>query len=509
MTSPHALTLDGSPISLTALDPALVRPLHVTLTPKATAAVAASRDKIDKLITSGATIYGVNTGFGKLCNIRIPHDQLATLQENLLISHAVGVGQPVPDEVVRLMLLFKINALARGASGVQPACVECLIHMLNADLLPVVPTRGSLGASGDLAPLAHLVLPLIGRGQIRANGQVLSADQAFVAHGISPVKLAAKDGLALINGTQFMLAYAAAIAIRAARLAKTADIVASMSLEALRGSARPFDDRLMQLRPHPGAADTASNMRKLLTRSEILPSHANCDKVQDPYSLRCIPQVHGACRDALRHATEVFEREAGAVTDNPVLVDDEVISGGLFHGEPLAMTLDYLAIALSEWANISERRTFLLLSGHDGLPPLLLKDTGINSGLMIPQYTAAALVNECKLLAAPASTDSIPTSLGQEDHVSMGANAALKCWQSVENAETVLAIELLTAAQALDFRAPLKPGVGPLAAHAAVRRMIPFATADRAFGHDICNALALVQDRALIGEVEAAAGPLA
>ncbi|QDV91176.1 Histidine ammonia-lyase [Phycisphaerae bacterium RAS2] len=509
MTSSHALTLDGSPIPFNSLDAALGQPLHVTLAAKATAALSASRDQIDKLIASGATIYGVNTGFGKLCNIRIPHDQLAALQENLLISHAVGVGPPMPDDIVRLMLLFKINALIRGASGVQPACVECLVNMLNADLLPVVPTRGSLGASGDLAPLAHLVLPLIGRGQIRSNGHVLPADQAFAAHGIAPVKLAAKDGLALINGTQFMLAYAAAIAIRAARLARTADIVASMSLEALRGSARPFDDRLMQLRPHPGAAETASNMRKLLARSEILPSHANCDKVQDPYSLRCIPQVHGACRDALRHATEVFEREAGSVTDNPVLVDGEVISGGLFHGEPLAMTLDYLAIALSEWANISERRTYLLLSGHDGLPPLLLKDTGINSGLMIPQYTAAALVNECKLLAAPASTDSIPTSLGQEDHVSMGANSALKCRQSIENAETVLAIELLTAAQALDFRSPLKPGIGPLAAHTAVRRVIPFATADRAFGEDICSATVLVQDRALIGEVEAAAGSLA
>ncbi|HWL93869.1 MAG TPA: aromatic amino acid lyase, partial [Phycisphaerae bacterium] len=315
-------------------------------------------------------------------------------------------------------------------------------------------------------------------------------------------------GLALINGTQFMLAYAAAIAVRARRLAKHADIFAVISLEAARGSIAPFREDLIALRPHPGALEVSANVRRMMTDSEILVSHAGCDRVQDPYSLRCIPAVHGACRDVVRAAAATIEIELNSVTDNPVLVGDEVVSGGLFHGEPLAFALDHMAMALTEWANISERRLDMLLHGPDGLPLLLMKDTGLNSGFMIPQYTAAALVNECKVLSTPASVDSIPSSLGQEDHVSMGATSAVKCWQVLENAETVLAIEGLCAAQALDYRLPVKPGIGPRAALAEIRKSITHAEEDREYGRDIETALQLLRGRDILQAVESAAGSL-
>ncbi|HKQ48762.1 MAG TPA: histidine ammonia-lyase [Phycisphaerae bacterium] len=503
-TPAHAVHLDGSPLTLVQLDAAYDRPLQVSISDEVWAAIRAARAKIEAHLAGGEVIYGVNTGFGKLCNKRIAPDEVEKLQENLIISHAVGVGPPIPLELVRFMMLFKIVALAAGASGVQPAVIECLAAMLNADCLPVIPTRGSLGASGDLAPLAHMVLPMIARGDVSVAGNVRPAAGAFEELGIKPVKLGAKDGLALVNGTQMMLAYAAAICVRARRLAKHADLLASMSLEALRGSLKPFDEGLIALRPHPGAVEVAANIRRLMADSEILVSHANCDKVQDPYSLRCVPQVHGACRDALRHATETVLIELRSITDNPVLVNGEVISGGNFHGEPLALTLDYLAMALTEWASISERRTYLLTLGHDGLPPLLMKNTGLNSGFMMPQYTAAALVNECKVLSHPASVDTIPSSLGQEDHVSMGATSALKCWQIIDNAETVLAIELLCAGQALDYRLPTKPGLGPRLALEALRQSIPHAEADRAFGEDIQTALRLLRKQAVLAPVEKA-----
>jgi histidine ammonia-lyase len=426
----------------------------------------------------------------------------------LIVSPAVGVGPPIPPEIVRLMMFFKIVALAAGASGVQPEVIECLAAMLNADCLPFVPTRGSLGASGDLAPLAHMVLPMIGKGNVFIDGITRPAAEALRVCGIKTVRLKAKDGLALVNGTQMMLAYAAAICVRAWRLAKHADLLATMSLEALRGSLRPFDERLIALRPHPGAIEVGQNVRRLMADSEILASHTNCDKVQDPYSLRCVPQVHGACRDALRHATQTVLLELHSVTDNPILVDGEVISGGNFHGEPLAFALDYLAIALTEWASISERRTYLLTTGHDGLPTLLMQNTGVNSGFMMPQYTAAALVSECKVLSHPASVDTIPSSLGQEDHVSMGATSALKCWQIIENAETVLAIELFCAGQALDYRLPTKPGIGPRIALETLRKSIPHAESDRAFGEDIHTALALLRGQDLLNAVQAKLGGL-
>lgn len=500
------ITLDGGPIALETLDASLGRPIRVAIPDAAWQRVRASRAVIEKHVAAGDVIYGVNTGFGKLCNKRISNAELAKLQENLILSHAVGVGPPIPADIVRFMLLFKINALLAGASGIQPACVEWLAAMLNADLLPIVPTRGSLGASGDLAPLAHLVMPMIGRGSVLENGVEKPAADAMARHGINPVALAAKDGLALINGTQMMLAYLAEIVVRGRRLAKHADIIATMSLEACRGSLKPYSEGLIALRPHAGAVEVGENVRRLMADSEILISHANCDKVQDPYSLRCVPQVHGACRDALRHAAATLQTELACVTDNPVIVGDEVISGGNFHGEPLALVLDYLSMALAEWANISERRTYLLLSGPDGLPTLLMQDTGLNSGFMIPQYTAAALVNENKVLCTPASVDSIPSSLGQEDHVSMGATSALKCRQILENSETVLAIELLCAGQGLDFRLPTKPGLGPRVALETLRTRIAHADADRAFGDDIAASIALLREQAIVRPVEKAVG---
>ena len=499
---PYALELGDDLLSLAALDAGLGRPLQVTITGQALERVGRGREWVEGLIRRGQPVYGINTGFGPLKNRRIPPEQLDQLQENLIVSHAVGVGPPAPPEIVRWMLLFKLHMLLQGHSGVRSDVVRLLQTCLNADMLPVVPTRGSLGASGDLAPLAHLVLALIGRGEMSVPSgpagerRVRPAAEVLNSLGLAPLRLEAKEGLALINGTQFMAAYAANIAVRARRIADLADLIASASLEGIRGSVRPMDARLHELRPHPGAQQVAANIRRHLAESEILLSHAQCERVQDPYSFRCVPQVHGAMRDALTHFCDVVTREINSVTDNPLVFENEAISGGNFHGQPLALVLDYLAMALTDLASISERRTYQLLAGEDGLPKLLMQQTGLNSGFMLLQYTAAALVNECKVLSAPASVDSIPTSLGQEDHVSMGATAALKCYEIVDRVETVLAIELLCAAQALDFRAPLKPGRGPRAAHALVRQQVPHAEQDRPFGQDLQTCLRLLRESA-------------
>lgn len=518
---PAVVRLGDGELTLAQLDACLARPLRPQLSPESLERVRRGRAAVESLLAGGEAVYGINTGFGYLKNTRIPPDQLDQLQQNLLVSHAVGVGPAAPREIVRWMLLFKLQMLLRGHSGVRVEVVERLARLLELDLLPVVPTRGSLGASGDLAPLAHLVLPLIGHGLLQAGGEgtdgaaTLPAADALARAGLAPLRLAAKEGLALINGTQFMSSYAANIAVRALRLADLADLVLCMSLEGLRGSVRPADARLHALRAHPGAQQAAANVRRHLRGSEILASHENCDRVQDPYSLRCAPQVHGAFRDALAHFCGVVEREINSVTDNPLIFEDsgpggagaaaaarvEAISGGNFHGAPLALVLDYLAIALTDLANISERRSYLLLGGEDGLPKLLLSETGLNSGFMILQYTAAALLNECKVLAAPASVDSIPTSLGQEDHVSMGATAALKCFEIVDRVEQVLAIEMLLAAQALDFRRPLRAGAAVAAAHGLVRDAVPFATADRAFGRDLAAVTELLRSSAALRDV--------
>ncbi len=470
------------------------------------APIRASRAIVEKALASGQIYYGINTGFGALANQRISPDQLTLLQRNLLLSHAVGVGPTVPKAITALMLRLKIHALGLGISGISLPTFQRLMQFDEYSLVPVVPSRGSVGASGDLAPLSHLCLPLIGFGEFwDLDGKsVMSAAAVLYEHRLEPIELGAKDGLALINGTQLMSSYGAWILEKCQLLTKYADLAAAMSLEGLQGSIKPFDDRVQQARPHPGQSLVASNVRALLVDSEILESHRNCGKVQDPYCLRCVPQVHGASRDSLAFATRVIETEINSVTDNPlVFPNGDIVSCGNFHGEPLAQALDLAAIALAEFGSIAERRVYLLLEGHDGLPKLLMKETGINSGFMVPQYTAAALVSENKVLCHPASVDSIPTSLGQEDHVSMGSISALKLLTVFENLEYVLAIEFLTAAQALDYRAPLKPGRGVWRAHEFIRDQIPHRERDYMFQDDLGRMLAVLRSPDLANRIAA------
>jgi histidine ammonia-lyase len=474
-------------------------------------AVDASRRIVLAALEDGHAHYGINTGFGVLANKRIDTERLAELQQNILLSHACGVGEPVPPEITRLMLQLKIHALGLGQSGISRTTFRQLLAHEEAGLVSWVPSRGSVGASGDLAPLAHLCLPLIGRGEVW-NGDFSGkepADHAMRRLGLEPIALQAKDGLALINGTQLMAAYGAYVLERARVLQVEADILAGMSLEALQGSAAPFDARVHAIRPHAGQITVAGNIRRLLEHSEILDSHRDCGRVQDPYCLRCVPQVHGASRDALGYATQAIETELNSVTDNPLVFDNgDILSGGNFHGQPLALALDFAAIALAELASISERRTYLLLEGVDGLPKLLMRDTGVNSGFMIPQYTAAALVSENKVLCHPASVDSIPTSLGQEDHVSMGSISALKLLSVLRNVEHVLAVEFLTAAQALDFRAPLRPGRGVHVAHRMLRERIGHADRDYEVRNDLDVCAELLRSGELAAAVEASIGDL-
>jgi histidine ammonia-lyase len=462
-------------------------------------AVEASRQRVEAALHDDQAHYGINTGFGALARERVPASQLAQLQKNLLLSHAVGVGEPVPIPITRLMLQLKIHGLGLGYSGVSLPTFRRLLDFERLQLIPVVPSRGSVGASGDLAPLAHLCLPLVGLGEFWDGANRVPAAEMLSRIGLSAIELGAKDGLALINGTQLMSAYGAYVLEKCTRLVELFDLAAAMSLEALQGSLSPFDERIFAVRPHPGHGVVAANVRRLLRESEILESHRNCGKVQDPYCLRCVPQVHGASRDALAYATGVVETELNGVTDNPLVFENgEIVSGGNFHGQPLALALDFAAIALAELASISERRIYLLLEGHDGLPKLLMRETGLNSGFMIPQYTAAALVSENKVLCHPASVDSIPTSLGQEDHVSMGSISAIKLLRVFENVETVLAIELLTAAQALDYRLPLRPGRGVEAAHRLIRARTPHREADYLFHGDLAAVFDLVRGRELL-----------
>jgi histidine ammonia-lyase len=510
---PRPFDISGRDLTLARLRRVRDSRPPLRLAPAARRRILASRKIVDRLHDDPTPHYGINTGFGALAHKRVAAADLEKLQENLILSHAVGVGDTVPPEIVRLMLLLKVNGLAVGLSGVSVAVVETLLRFHNADALPVVFSQGSLGASGDLAPLAHLVLPLLGLGEMDHAGRRRPAREVLSDLGLRPLRLQSKEGLGLINGTQFMSAYAVHCLLRIESLLKIADIAAAMTLEAARGSAAPFDARIHAARPHPGQRDAAANLRALLRGSGILPSHAHCAKVQDPYSLRCAPQVHGASRLVFAHAREVVETEINSATDNPlVFADGSVVSGGNFHGEPLAFVLDYLALAAAELASISERRIYMLLHGDTigdlRVPRLLMKDTGLNSGFMMPQYTAAALVSENKVLAHPASVDSIPSSLGQEDHVSMGSISATKLLQVVKNAETVLAIELMCAAQGLEFLRPLRAGDGVEAAFAEVRRVVPFAQADRLFHDDIQTCLALVRSETLVAAAEAASGTL-
>jgi histidine ammonia-lyase len=473
--------------------------------------VTESRKIVEHALLDGNAHYGINTGFGVLANKRISSSDLAILQKNILLSHACGVGDPIPPEITRLMLQLKIHSLSLGYSGVSERTFMQLLELEEQGILPWIPSRGSVGASGDLAPLAHMCLPLIGRGEVwdETLSARIPAAAVLEAKGIQAISLQAKDGLALINGTQMMAAYGAFVLERTLVLQREADLLAAMSLEALQGSAAPFDARIHAIRPHHGQQIVAANIRKLLEGSEILASHRDCGKVQDPYSLRCVPQVHGASRDALSYSRQCIEVEMNSVTDNPLVFDKgDILSGGNFHGQPLALAMDFAAIALAELGSISERRTYLLLEGHDGLPKLLMQDTGVNSGFMIPQYTAAALVSENKILCHPASVDSIPTSLGQEDHVSMGSISAFKLLSVLRNVERVLAVELLTSAQALDFRSAFKPGHGVSLAHKALRREIRHADQDYEVRNDLDQCAEILRSGALLKVVENELGPL-
>jgi histidine ammonia-lyase len=451
--------------------------------------------------------YGVNTGFGRFVSTSIPDEQVEELQLRLLRSHACGVGEPYPDDVVRAAMLLRANALAKGFSGARVETIELLVAALVAGLVPRVPSRGSVGASGDLAPLAHLALPLVGEGEATVEGRLLGGEEALAACGLTPIRLAAKEGLSLINGTQFMTAMAALALVRARRLARVADVACAMSVEALQATPTSFHPAIHAARPLPGQASSASALRALLAGSAIVESHRWCDKVQDAYSLRCAPQVHGASRDLLDHVERTVAVELNAATDNPlVLLEEElIVSNGNFHGQPIAMGLDCLAIACAELANISERRTERLVnpSLSDGLPPFLVaREEGLNSGFMIPQYVAAALVSENKALCHPASVDSIPTSAGQEDHVSMGNASGLKALQVVANAERVLAIELLAGAQAVEFLAPLEPGVGVRAARSFVRTLSDRVREDRPLSADIERVADAIRDGRVLAAVE-------
>ena len=456
--------------------------------------------------------YGINTGFGRFVSRSIPEEQTEELQLRLLRSHACGVGDPYPDTIVRAAMLLRANALAKGNSGARIETVELLLECLARGVIPVVPSRGSVGASGDLAPLAHLALPLVGEGEAYVDGERRSGSDALAEVGLQPTRLAAKEGLSLVNGTQFMAAYGALGVMRAQRLAKAADIACALSLEALQGSRTSFLPQIHRLRPLRGQAQSAANVIVQLEGSAIIEAHKWCDKVQDAYSLRCAPQVHGAARDLLEYVEGTVVVELNAATDNPlVLVEDELlVSNGNFHGQPVAFALDALAMACSELANISERRLERLVNPNlsDGLPAFLTVDGGLNSGFMIPQYVAASLVSENKSLCHPASVDSIPTSAGQEDHVSMGNAAALKAWQVVANSERALAIELLAGAQGVEFLAPLEPGVGARAAHDFVRSISPRLGDDRPLAPDIEAVAAAIRDGALVAAVEAEVGEL-
>jgi len=460
-----------------------------------------SRTIVDEALKDGNAYYGINTGFGALAGQRVSDENLKQLQRNLILSHSVGVGSLVPKDISRLMLQLKVHSLALGYSGISEKTFDRLMLFLENDWIPAIPEKGSVGASGDLAPLAHMSLPLLGFGEFwnQEGTGTLPAMDVLKKNDVEPIDLQPKDGLSLINGTQLMGAYGAYVLEKSLHLLKMADLIGAMSLEALQGSITPFDKRIHEIRPHKGQQVVAQNVRNLLTESEILESHRHCGKVQDPYCLRCIPQVHGATRDAIQHAISVVETEINSVTDNPLVFQDgDILSGGNFHGQPLALVLDFAKIALAELASISERRTYLLLEGHDGLPKLLMEKTGINSGFMIPQYTSAALVSENKVLTHPSSVDSIPTSLGQEDHVSMGSISALHLLKVFENTETVLAIELFTAAQALDFRKPLRPGKGVEIAHAFIRSIIPHAEEDQYFKDDIAKAMELTRNKDIL-----------
>ncbi len=470
------------------------------LTPETISRVQANRDVVLKIVHKKKVVYGINTGFGPLCTSLISKEDTKKLQYNLLMSHSVGVGNFIDKEIAKLMLILKLHALCKGYSGVAVETVERILWHIENDIIPCVPEQGSVGASGDLAPLSHLFLPLIGMGKVWYNDEQVPMDVVLNKLDMKPVDLGPKEGLALINGTQFMAAHAILLLEKLQNCLDHADIIAAMNLEAMMGSIKPFDEELHQLRPHSGGIYVASRMRMLLSHSEIVKSHKKCNRVQDPYSLRCIPQVHGASRNAWLHLKETILTEINSVTDNPIIFsEDKTISGGHFHGQPIALPIDYAGLAAAELGNISDRRIYLsMMESVPGLPKLLMKHTGLNSGFMILQYSTAALVSENKSLCFPASADSIPTSLGQEDHVSMGSVAVRKSLRIVENLEKILGIEMMCAAQGFDFRKPMKSNVLLDDMHDLIREHISFAETDRLFSDDIENAIKLIQSKKII-----------
>ena len=508
---PEALSLTGEDLTLDDVWEVAFGRRRAVLAEGARGRMLKARELVDA--QRGEHTYGVNTGFGRFVSQQIPDELTEELQLRLLRSHACGVGDPYPDEVVRAAMLLRANALAKGYSGARIETVELLLECLDRGVLPHVPSRGSVGASGDLAPLAHLALPLVGEGEAFVSGELFPGAAALARVGLEPVRLASKEGLSLINGTQFMAAMTALAVVRARRLARVADIACAQSLEALQGTRTSFIAEIHAARPLKGQGDAAANVRQLLEGSAIIESHRWCDKVQDAYSLRCAPQVHGACRDLLDYVASTVEVELNAATDNPLVLVDAglVVSNGNFHGQPLAFALDVLAIAVAELASISERRLERMVnpSLSDGLPPFLTTEGGLNSGFMIPQYVAAALVSENKALAHPASVDSIPTSAGQEDHVSMGNAAGLKALVVLGNAERAVAIELLGGAQGVEFLAPLEPGRGVAATRSFVRTLSPQLRDDRPLAADIERVAEAVRDGTLLDAVEREVGTLA
>lgn len=488
------LILDGQPLSLSHIESVSIARAQVAIAPSAVARVRDSRSLIEEILAAGETVYGVNTGFGKLSDVRIAHDKLAELQINLVRSHAGGVGDPLGEAESRAMLLLRANVLAKGFSGVRPELLQLLVDLLNAGVHPVIPEKGSVGASGDLAPLAHLALVVIGEGEAFYKGLRIAGGEALHRAGLQPVQLTAKEGLALLNGTQAMTAVGALAVSRAQRVVRLADLAGAMSLEALTGTPAAFDERIQRARPHTGQIAAAAHLLQLLTGSEIRESHREHDsRVQDAYCLRCMPQVHGAVRDVLTHVAGVLEVEAGSATDNPLVfpkgkgLPDAVLSGGNFHGAPLAYAFDYAAIAVTDLCGITERRIDRLLNPdiNEGLPAFLSGDPGLSSGFMIAQIVSAALINECQVLAHPSSTGSIPTDGGKEDHVSMGMTGALKLRHIVGHAERILAIELMCAAQGIEFRRPLRSSAAIERAHAVIRTVVPRLEKDRTLAPDI------------------------
>ncbi len=504
--------LDGERLSLTDVERVARHGEAVALDPAARPKVEASRRVIEAALTAERPIYGVSTGFGPLSDVFVGAADREALQRNLLRSHAIGIGEPIGEAETRATVLLRANVLAKGYSGVRPEIVDLLCELLNRRVHPIIPERGSVGASGDLAPLAHLALVLIGEGEARYRGERLPGAEALRRSGLTPVTLKAKEGLALINGTCGMTGIGALALTRAERLVRLADVAASMTLEALRGSFVPFDERLQAVRPHPGQVVTARNLRAILQDSEVNLSHKDCGKIQDSYTLRCIPQVHGAVRDALLFAAATITRELNAATDNPLVFPEsgDILPGGNFHGHPVGLALDFTSIALAGLCGMAERRVERLVNPQlSELPPFLVRASGLHSGFMVAQISAASLVSEAKILASPATVDSIPTSGSKEDFVSMGWLAAIKAAQIVDRLAAILALEFLCAAQGLDFLLPLQPGRGVRAARQVIRQHVGHLEQDRVLRQDFDRILPLLEDGSILSAVEATAGPLA